>query len=125
MEWKQGAALPDEYIFTNKEKRAISPDNIHKYFCMMAYGKENPAPEDNPSLARLSTLIYWKKEISYFMDTNEQWNESHKSGNPTRSQIINRLLGAICWKETQGVGKACQSDHPFTDNEMEQVLDGF
>ena len=98
MEWKQGgAALPDDYIFTNEEKRSIRPDDIHKYFCLMAYGKENPTPEDNPSLARSSTLTYWKKAISYFMDTNEHWNESHKSGNPTRLRIINRLLGAICW----------------------------
>ena len=127
MEWKQvGDPLPDDYVFTDKQKRSICPDDIHKYFCLMAYGLENPLPKDNPTLTRSTTLVYCEKAISYFMDTNEHWNETHKSGNPTRARIVNRLLAVVRQKETsRGVGKAAQSDRPFTDDEMEQVLDGF
>ena len=68
---------------------------------------ENPLPKDNPTLTRPSTLVYWKKAILYFMvDTNEHWNKTHKSGNPTRAWIANQLVAVICWKEIHRVGKA-------------------
>ena len=35
MEWKKGGdPLPDDYMFTDKEKRLICPDDIHRYFCL-------------------------------------------------------------------------------------------
>ena len=59
------------------------------------------------------------------MDTNKHWNGTHQAGNPTRSRLINRLLWAVPQKETRCVLSIAQADQHFTENEMEQVLDGF
>ena len=108
MEWKlgNGNRLADDHLFTEEEKRSIRPLDVHRWFCLMAYGKENPTPEDNPTRARESTLVYYKKSISFFMDTNEHWNDTHKTGNPTRSRLISPILAFSsllkrnpwCWK---------------------------
>ena len=125
MEWKNGQQFADDHVFTQEDKASIRPNDLHRWFCLTAYGIENPMPEDNPTCSRSTTLVYYKKAISYFMDTNEPWNETHQAGNPTRARIINRLIAAIRRKETRGVGSAAQADRHFTDDEMEQVIDSF
>ena len=91
MEWKNGTTYPDDHVFTLEEKNAITPSDIHRWFCLKAYGMENPTPEDNPTRTRASSLTYYKKAISYFIPSNQEYNETRADGNPTRSQIINRL----------------------------------
>ena len=107
MQWKLGGnRLPNDYIFTEEEKGSVQPADIHKWFCWFAYRKENPTPKDNPTQARSSTLVYYKKSMSYFMDTNEYWNNTHQAGNPTRSRLISPILAFSsllkrnpwCWK---------------------------
>ena len=89
MEWKNGTTYPDDHIFTLEEKNAIAPSDIHRWFCLKAYGMENPMPEDNPTRTRASSLTYYKKAISYFIPSNQEYNETRADGNPTRSQTIN------------------------------------
>ena len=125
MEWKNGTTYPDDHFFTLEEKNAITPSDIHRWFCLKAYGMENPSNEDNPTLTRSNSLIYYKKAISYFISSNQEYNETRRDGNPTRSPIINRLICTVRRKETRGVGSASQSDREFTSEEMEQVIDGF
>ena len=96
---------------------------------MASYIMENPLPKDNPKILQdLKLWCVWKKQFhtSWTPANQHHWNEIHQLGNPTiRAQIPNWLLSAVCWEETYRVGKAAQSDWPFTDYEMEQVLDGF
>ena len=48
MEWLRADEVPNDYIFSQAEKAAVTPNDIHRYFCWQAFGKENPLPTDNP-----------------------------------------------------------------------------
>ncbi|KNC75840.1 hypothetical protein SARC_11643, partial [Sphaeroforma arctica JP610] len=39
----------------------ILPQDIFKYFCLLAYGSENPGPDEHPTLRRESGLGFLKK----------------------------------------------------------------
>ena len=90
--------------------------------CFRAYNTEDPSPQDKP-IRRGETLAYYKKALSYFMNTTAKWNEASKNGNPTQSKKINTLLKAVLKCETRGTGVPTRADRPFTMNEFGQVLD--
>ena len=92
---------------------------------MKAYGIEDPSEADNPVYGRASSLQYYKKAISYFMETNQAWSDLSPGGNPTKSRKINRLLSAVEKKETKGLGKDSEKDDPLTCNEFEQLIEIF
>ena len=98
------------WLHVHKQREEIDLPWWHPF--LMAHGMENLSPKDNPTLARSSTFVYWKKAISYFMNTNKHWNETHKSGNSIRAWILDKLLAVVHQKETCRVGKAAQSDQP-------------
>ena len=47
------------------------------------------------------------------MTSTTEWNEATKTGNPTKSQLVNNLIKAVKKKGTQGQGKkiAREIDH--------------
>ena len=56
--------------FAVEEIQTIHSDDIFTWFCFKAYGMEDPGEDDNLTLARSSTLEYYKKAILYFMESN-------------------------------------------------------
>jgi len=88
-----------------------------------AYGFENATPDCNPTGCKSATLLNIKKKISFFMINRlPTWDEIHKTGNPTKSAIINDLIGAVKKKETHGQGKSSCADRPFEPSKFSQVL---
>ena len=90
--------------------------------CFVVYGTADPGKETRP-IRRSSTVAYYKKAISYFLNTEAKWNEVAKCGNPTQSKTINKLIKSIKKHETRGTGADSQEDRPFTPNEFKQLLD--
>lgn len=123
MQHKNGVNYRRDRTFSLVEIRSITPDHIYRWMALKAYGIENPTPEDNPTECRSSSMEYFKKAISYFMESTQAWNNETNSGNPTRSRKINRLIAAVKKKETRGLGKESSTDRAFTLQEFEQIVD--
>ena len=96
---------------------------VYRYLALKAYGTPNPQTSDNPLLGRSSSLCYYKKAISYWMPFTCDWNESTKTGNPTKSKLVNNIIAAVKKKETRGIGKKSKACRFFTAMEFEQIMD--
>jgi hypothetical protein len=60
----------------------------------------DPAPSDNPTHGRCSSLEYYKKALSYFMpNRHNEWDEVTLRGNPTKSQEVLDVIKAVKKKE--------------------------
>ena len=73
-----------ETDFTQEQRAAIRPTDVERWMCLKVYGVPNPGPDDNPTLGRSSSLLYYKKALSYYMVNRlTAWNEILQVGNPT------------------------------------------
>jgi hypothetical protein len=45
----------------------VTPTDIIKWMAFKANRKKDPGPNDNPTFGRSTSLVYYKKAISYFM----------------------------------------------------------
>ena len=59
---------------------AVTPGDVVRYMCLLAYGTTTPAPDANPVSRRGSTLGFDKKAISFFMPNRERWSVSRSEG---------------------------------------------
>ncbi|KNC76932.1 hypothetical protein SARC_10593 [Sphaeroforma arctica JP610] len=101
----------------------ILPSDICDYFNKLAYGTEDPGPEDFPTHRRKAGLEFMKKSISKFMPRKRlEWDPVGMKGNPTRSGEVNDLLKAIKRFETRGEGKAAFSKRPLEFDEIMSIL---
>ena len=123
MEYHNGVVYPDDKVFTVEELRIIKPEDIYKWFCVKAYGVENPGVDDNPTGARHTWLAYAKKSISHFMESSAHWDERSQTGNPTKCKMLNKLIQAVKKKEIRNQGKKSNTDREFRPEEFVQLID--
>ena len=109
-------------FFCSTDLNHAKPNDMYKWMCSKAYGKDNLAQTDQP-IMRASSIQYWKKAVSYFFNTTQKWNKASETGNPTQSKKINQLIKVVKRQETRGNGAEAQADRPFTEDEFYQVLD--
>ncbi len=94
-----------------------------EWLAFKAYGIETPGPNNNPTFGRSSSLMYYKKALSYFMPhCLMPWNFQQRCGNPTRLTDVNDLIKAVVRKETQKQGRPSQARRPFEKEEFVQVV---
>ena len=133
MEWKDKVTYPSDKVYTDAEVLASTPDNIYRWMCFRIYGTEDPSPNMTPQY-RSSVLEYWKKSISYFMNTTGKWIDgvginvetgiAHPgTGNATQSRRVNNLINAVKRAETRGIRQQSVADRAFTMVEFRQILD--
>eukprot|EP00957_Ditylum_brightwellii_P107706 8217213-Ditylum_brightwellii.AAC.1 len=109
--------------FFTRELAYLKQHNIYWWLTMKAYGKDDPPPSDNSTKGSSTSLKYYKKVLSYFMpNCCMVWNELTKTGNTTRSEDVNDLIGAVILKEVQKQGKQLQADQAFERPEVEQAM---
>jgi len=65
----------------------------------LAYGMEEPGPDDRPTLCRSTNLEQVKKAISYFMPNKQHWVQVPAGqvsfGNPTMSNDVKQVIAAV------------------------------
>lgn len=116
----EGDAYPANHAFTNEEMLEITPEDVRKWMCLMAYHTENPSKDDRPIYATRFSLNYTKKALSYFMvHCGVPWNNILRFGYPTRSKQVNSLLLHIKKMENSDQGKPSNADRAF---EYEEVV---
>lgn len=113
-----------EYNFSAEELFELTPDEIVRYFCVLAYGTETPdLNTDHPTSARSNTLEYAKKAISSFMpNKNMVWNSRSKEGNPTRSSDVTDLIKVVKKAEVRKLGVPSQARRALTTEEFRQII---
>jgi hypothetical protein len=96
MGWKNGTVYGKDHQFDPAEMLAITPEELVRWFRLIAYGTETPGPDNRPTLRRSSGIAFCKKAISYFMaDGSSQWNTQAQTGNPTMSKAVNKLIASV------------------------------
>jgi hypothetical protein len=97
----------------------LRPTDIRGWFFQKLYGTPNPTPQDNPTDGRLTSLLYYKKVISYFIPNKHiGWDVELNRGNRTRSPIVTSVIKAVKKKEVRRQGKASSARRPM---EMEEL----
>lgn len=93
MSFVEGRGYHVDYDFTPEELGQLTPDGVKRWMAMKVYGIEDPDENDNPTHGRSSSMMFWKKAISYFMPNKDmQWNVLSAQGNPTRSRAVNATV---------------------------------
>ena len=103
--------------------RTLTPTELLRWFRFKAFGIENPHDGMNPIYARSSSLLHWKKHISFFMPNNHHpWNEIINSGNPTRSKELIQLIKQVKKREVRGQGVPSQARRPLEEAEFRSAM---
>ena len=109
--------------FKERELLKITPHNVYDFLCIKSYGKINPTGDDNPKSGRSNSVAYAKKALSYFMpNSNQNWDVRTKSGNPTKSVLVNNLLKAVKQKEVRKQGVSPQTMRALSIMEFKQII---
>lgn len=124
MSLKDGVIYSRDHIFENHHLLTLTPRDICNYFNLKAFGTENPNEEATSKHGRSSSLMFYKKSISYFMPNKLiGWNVGTNVGNPTKSVEVNNLIKKVQKMEVRKQGKASQATRPLTIAEMKFVFD--
>ena len=114
----------NDYNFSDDELYTLTPSQIKRYFCLIAYGKEDPDFDNElPTVCRSSNLEFAKKAISSFMpNRNMPWNQQSSQGNPTRSSDLNDLIKIVKKREVRKQGKASCARRAMEISEFRQLV---
>ncbi len=124
MSYVSGHAYDKDYEFSQEELGALNPMDVKKYMCMKAYGTAEPNRDDHPLFARSSTLMFWKKAISFYMPNKLMaWNAIAQVGNPTRSVEVNELIKTVKKQEVRKQGKLSTARRAITHPKFLRMLD--
>ena len=125
MRWKDRINYPMDYIFSIQDLSRVVPRDVYRWLCFKVYGTDEPGHDEKPIYGTSNSMMSYKKHISYFVTAVNitAWNELTKTGNPTRSQLVNDLIDLVKKKECRGAGKDSQADREFSREEFKQVLD--
>jgi hypothetical protein len=82
-----------------------------------------PGPDANPTGCRSSTILFWKKSISFFIPSKHHpWDSLTERGNPTRSGEILDLVKFVKKKQVRRQGVPSQAKRPLTMGEFRSVV---
>ena len=119
------AAYPPDWEFSIEES-PITPEMIYRWFAFKVFAKEDPTPDDNPTYGKSNTLLACTKMLSFFtINRLPSWDVVNKSGNPTKSIVVNDLIAFVKKKETHRQDKESCADHAFEHSKFKHVLDSF
>ena len=123
-----GCTYTCDKTYTKGELRALTPDDVLHWMNLKAFGLTDPPTDANPTLARSSSLAFWKKAISFFMPNRLiVWTSGRNEGNPTRSIEVNNLIKRVRKKEVRKQGVASQCRRAITEVEfrrMQTIMQG-
>ena len=109
--------------FNADQLEAITPEELVSYFSFKVYGVTDPGPEDLPKKGRSSSILFWKKAISYYIPNKlEGWNNKARTGNPTKSLQVNELIKRVKKREVRRQGVQSQARRALTATEFESII---
>jgi hypothetical protein len=124
MTFTNGIAYAKDHQFVQDELAPLKPHDVARWMCQKAYGipEPEPDPDANPTQARSTSLMYWKKAISYYMPNCVMpWNTVSGQGNPTRSIDVNTLIKKVKKKEVRKQGVVSKARRAVTHVEFRRM----
>jgi hypothetical protein len=122
MTFTNGIAYAKDHQFVQDELAPLTPDDVARWMCQKAYGTPEPDPDANPTQARSTSLMYWKKAISYYMpNCLMPWNAVSGQGNPTRSIEVTTLIKKVKKKEVRKQGVVSKARRAVTHVEFRRM----
>lgn len=123
MSLKDGQLYGKNYIFQKNHLLLLTPKDICSYFSLKVFGCVNPEENATSKFGRSSSLMFYKKAISYYMPNKLLgWNVETKSGNPTKSIQANALIKVVQKMEVRKQGKPSQAVRALTMEEIKFVM---
>ena len=98
MRFRDGVAYEKNHEFSEQELGTITPIQIVRWMSLKVYGTPDPEYDANPTEGRSSSLVYYKKALSFFMpNSGWPWNalSNPPAGNPTKSGPVNDLIKRV------------------------------
>jgi hypothetical protein len=127
MTYRNARNYPSGHCFSREELEPITADELYRWTKHRVYGNEAVDEGTVPPVHyRASTVLSWKRAISYYMvNNNMAWNETAQMGNPTRSHQMARLVKHMKRFQTQRRGVAPQARRPMTNGEFEKIQEHY
>ena len=123
MSLKDGVLYGKEHVFERQQLLSLTPKDICCYFNLKAFGTNHPTDDSTSKLGRSSSLMFYKKAISFFMPHKlMSWKIQSMTGNPTKSIEVNNLVKKVQKLEVRKQGKASQARRPLTLDEFRFVV---
>jgi hypothetical protein len=96
-----GQAYHKGTVFPQERLGAITAEDILTSMNFKAFGSTpHPQPDANPAKCCFSSLLFWKKALTFYMpNKHHAWDSLLSRGNPTHSREILDLIKFIKKKE--------------------------
>ncbi|ETI41600.1 hypothetical protein F443_13181 [Phytophthora nicotianae P1569] len=96
MPYKDNVSYRKDRTFTVDELLRITPEDLCGWMNEQTYGDPEPS-DDMRTMHRRSTILeFTKKATSSFMPRiNLTWGPVTERGNPTRSDVVNKLIKGV------------------------------
>ena len=120
----RNTTYPLDTIFTRAQLLELKPQHIRDFMAKKAYKKVEFSHEDGdrPIHARSSSLEQVKKGVSFFMPNNHpHW--CNGQGNPTKSEVLTKLINDIKLMEVRGEGAPTKAKRAFSAAEFIKELE--
>lgn len=115
---------PEDQVYTEAQLLALRPENIVSYFNLLAYGTQEPGPQDRPTHCRSSSLEQQKKALSYFHPHKlVAWNVQSEFGNPTRSVAVNNCIKSVKLHEVRKEGRPSSAKRDLKRGEFKRMIE--
>jgi hypothetical protein len=122
MTFTNGIAYAKDHQFIQDELAPLTPDDVARWMCQKANDTPEPDPDANPTQARSTSFMYWKKAISSYMpNCLMPWNAVSGQGKPTRSIEVNTLIKKVKKKEVRKQGVASKARRDVTHVEFRRM----
>ncbi|KAI9987159.1 hypothetical protein PInf_023070 [Phytophthora infestans] len=124
MSFNDGRAYTTETVFSSEELLSVKPEDVCRWMNFRAFGEAYPGEDAKPVCARSSTLAYAKKAISSFMPRIAvSWDSIRTEGNPTRSQLVNKLIKTVKHFEVRREGVQSAARRPIEYEEFLNLIE--
>ncbi|KAI2497781.1 hypothetical protein MHU86_16723 [Fragilaria crotonensis] len=114
-------------VYTEAEKRQVTPEELLRWLNMRRFGVPDPAPDTMiRPLVRANTIAFWKKAISFHMpDRLDGWRTGSNDGNPIKCAEVNDFVKYVKKLEARKQGAASQTRRPMVENEFRRLHEVF
>jgi hypothetical protein len=97
-----GQKYHKDTVFAQDCLAAITAEDLLRWMNYKMFGAPFPGPDANLTGCRSSTILFWKKSISFFIpNKHHPWDSLMEQGNLTRSREVLDLIKYIKKKEVR------------------------
>jgi hypothetical protein len=124
---KPGNEYECDRVYTDAEKRRVTPRELILWLNIRTFGDPDPAPDlVIKPLVRANTVAFWKKAISFHMPNRlDGWQTGSNDGNPTKCAEVNDFVKYLKKLKARKQGAASQTRRPMVEGKFRRLHEVF